>query len=65
MNPQATATFSCGEREHLRKHLSDLPKWHQGGEMRLKLIQLRGRSAVQRPSVASLDVTWPKGVATA
>ena len=43
------------DREHLLQHLSGRPVGHQGGAMRLKLIQFRGRPTMRRPADTSLD----------
>ena len=43
------------DRKHLLQHVSGGPIAHQGGEMRLKLIQLRCRLAMRWPADASLE----------
>src|ERR1700751_354446 len=52
---QGLMVLSGVDREHLLQHLSGRPVAHQGAEMRLKLIQLRGRLVVRWPADTSLD----------
>src|SRR3954452_14557171 len=52
------------DRKHLLQHVSGHPVRHQGREMRLKLVQFRGRAAVRGPSDASLDRATPSTAKT-
>ena len=45
------------DREHLLQHVSGRPIGHQGGQVSLKLIQLRCRPAMRRPVDPNLDRT--------
>src|SRR5271165_2593999 len=47
------------DREHLPQHVSSHPVSHQGGEMRLKLIQLRRRAAIRWPTMAGFVAAAP------
>jgi hypothetical protein len=47
------------DREHLPQHVSRHPIGHQSREMRLKLIQLRRRSAMRRPIMAGFVSAAP------
>lgn len=55
MAAQGLMVLSGVDREHLRQQVSGYPIGHEGGEMRLKLIQLRCRPAMRWPADASLD----------
>src|SRR5271166_378215 len=46
-------------RKHLLQHVSRHSVWHQGGEMRSKLVEFRRRPAMRWPTNASLDRTTP------
>ncbi len=55
MAAQGCMMLSCVDREHLLQQIGRRPVGHEGAEMRLQPVQLRCRSAMRRPSQASLD----------
>src|SRR5208283_4630155 len=56
---QSFRVVSGIDREHLPQHVSSRPVSHQGGEMRLKLIQLRRRAAIRWPTMAGFVAAAP------
>src|SRR5208283_1072300 len=51
-------------RKHLLQHVSGHPVRHQGGKMRLKVVQFWGRPAMRWPPNASLDRATPSTAKT-
>jgi hypothetical protein len=56
---QGFRVVSGAYREHLPQHLGGHSIENPGGEMRLKLIQLRRRPAMRWPTMASFVTTTP------
>ncbi len=54
MAAQGPMTLSHVDRKYLPQHIRGRPVGHQGAEMRLKPVQFGCRSAMRRPSKASL-----------